>query len=176
METIPLAVIVHASAAFLVLLIGPINIFRPRRDALHRMLGRTWVGLMYLTCGSSFFFGLEDGFTFLHGLSVFTTVTVTLGVWMITRGNKRGHIGNMVGSYVGTLIAFGFAAFVPTRLIWTTAVTNPVALAAFAAALALIAAAWVAVLRARLGCQRRAPSASAGVPVAGSEAAPEAGT
>ncbi|NIH72077.1 MULTISPECIES: DUF2306 domain-containing protein [Auritidibacter] len=151
METIPLAVIVHASAAFLVLIIGPVNIFRPRRDAVHRVLGRTWVGLMYLTCGSSFFFGLEDGFTFLHGLSVFTTVTVTLGVWMIVSGSRRGHIGNMVGSYIGTLIAFGFAAFVPTRLIWTTAVTSPVALAAFAGALALIAGAWFAVLKARLG-------------------------
>ncbi|WHS27089.1 DUF2306 domain-containing protein [Auritidibacter ignavus] len=151
METIPLAVIVHASAAFLVLIIGPVNIFRPRRDAVHRVLGRTWVGLMYLTCGSSFFFGLEDGFTFLHGLSVFTTVSVTLGVWMIVRGSRRGHIGNMVGSYIGTLIAFGFAAFVPTRLIWTTAVTSPVALAAFAGALALIAGAWFAVLKARLG-------------------------
>ncbi|WP_146206294.1 DUF2306 domain-containing protein [Auritidibacter sp. NML100628] len=151
METIPLAVVVHASAAFLVLIIGPINIFRPRRDAVHRVLGRTWVGLMYLTCVSSFFFGLDDGFTFLHGLSVFTTVSVTLGVWMTARGNTRGHIGNMVGSYVGTLIAFGFAAFVPTRLIWTTAVTNPVALTAFAAALALIAGAWFAVLKARLG-------------------------
>ncbi|WGH89956.1 hypothetical protein QDX23_07365 [Auritidibacter ignavus] len=151
METIPLAVVVHASAAFLVLIIGPVNIFRPRRDAVHRVLGRTWVGLMYLTCGSSFFFGLEDGFTFLHGLSVFTTVTVTLGVWMIVSGSRRGHIGNMVGSYIGTLIAFGFAAFVPTRLIWTTAVTSPVALAAFAGALALIAGAWFAVLKARLG-------------------------
>ncbi|QIN29325.1 DUF2306 domain-containing protein [Brevibacterium luteolum] len=151
METIPLAVVIHASAAFLVLIIGPVNIFRPRRDAVHRVLGRTWVGLMYLTCASSFFFGLDDGFTFLHGLSVFTTVSVTLGVWMIARGNKRGHIGNMVGSYIGTFIAFGFAAFVPTRLIWTTAVTNPVALAAFAGALALIAGAWFAVLKARLG-------------------------
>lgn len=151
METIPLAVVIHASAAFLVLIIGPVNIFRPRRDAVHRVLGRTWVGLMYLTCASSFFFGLDDGFTFLHGLSVFTTVSVTLGVWMIARGNKRGHIGNMVGSYIGTFIAFGFAAFVPTRLIWTTAVTNPVALAAFAAVLVLIAGAWFAVLRARLG-------------------------
>lgn len=151
METIPLAVVIHASAAFLVLIIGPVNIFRPRRDAVHRVLGRTWVGFMYLTCASSFFFGLDDGFTFLHGLSVFTTVSVTLGVWMIARGNKRGHIGNMVGSYIGTFIAFGFAAFVPTRLIWTTAVTNPVALAAFAGALALIAGAWFAVLKARLG-------------------------
>lgn len=151
METIPLAVVIHASAAFLVLIIGPVNIFRPRRDAVHRVLGRTWVGLMYLTCASSFFFGLDDGLTFLHGLSVLTTVSVTLGVWMIARGNKPGHIGNMVGSYIGTLIAFGFAAFVPTRLIWTTAVTSPVALTAFAAVLVLIAGAWFAVLRARLG-------------------------
>ncbi|AXR74600.1 DUF2306 domain-containing protein [Auritidibacter sp. NML130574] len=151
MESTPLAVFVHASAAFLVLVMGPINIFRPRRDAVHRMLGRTWVGLMYTTCASSFFFGLEGGFTALHGLSVFTTVTVTLGIWAIARGHRSLHYGNMIGSYIGTLIAFGFAAFVPTRLIWTTAVTHPVALTAFAGALGLIALTWFAVLRVRLG-------------------------
>ncbi|MCK1803562.1 DUF2306 domain-containing protein [Brevibacterium sp. R8603A2] len=162
---IPAAVLVHASAAFLVLVLGPVNILRPRRDAFHRHLGRTWVVLMYITCGSSFLFGLEHGFTFLHGLSVFTAVTVTLGVWRIVRGDRIGHSANMIGSYLGTLIAFGFAAFVPSRLIWTTATTHPLTLIGFAAALLVIAAAWIAVLSTRFGRSRlvrtgaRAPDA-----------------
>ncbi|WP_101650503.1 DUF2306 domain-containing protein [Brevibacterium ihuae] len=153
METtaIPPAVIVHAAAAFLVLILGPVNIIRPQRDRFHRLLGRSWVALMYLTCISSFFFGLEDGFTALHGLSVFTTATVTIGVWRIVRRDRIGHVANMVGSYIGTLIAFGFAAFLPQRLIWTTAVTDPIALLGFVGALLVIGGAWIAVLRARTG-------------------------
>lgn len=159
MGTIPAVILVHAGAAFLVLLIGPINIFRPRRDAVHRTLGRTWVALMYITCGSSFFFGLEDGFTLLHGLSVFTIITVSLGVLGIVRGNRRAHAGNMIGSYIGTVVAFGFAALLPNRLIWTTAVTNPIALFLFAAALAAVAASWFAVVRARVGAPSHRASA-----------------
>lgn len=111
---------------------------------------------MYLTCASSFFFGLEDGFTALHGLSVITVGTVTLGLWAITRGHVAVHRGNMIGSYLGTLIAFGFAALVPQRLIWTTATTQPVALTLFTGALLTIAAMWVAILRLRIGRASRA--------------------
>lgn len=158
MDTIPAVILVHAGAAFLVLVIGPVNILRPRRDAMHRMLGRTWVAIMYLTCGSSFFFGLEDGFTFLHGLSVFTIITVSLGVLSIVRGNRRAHAANMVGSYIGTMAAFGFAAFVPNRLIWSTAVTDPVALFLFTASLGAVALCWVGVVKVRFGAEVRRPA------------------
>lgn len=155
METtfVPFPVVIHAAAAFLVLLLGPINIFRRRRDLFHKRLGRTWVVLMYVTCASSFFFGLEAGFTPLHGLSIFTAISVTLGVWFIVRGNRAAHIGNMVGSYVGTLIAFGFAAFIPDRLIWQTTVSSPLMVLGFVIALLLIAYAWLSIIRER-GVQR----------------------
>ena len=105
---------------------------------------------MYLTCASSFLFGLEDGFTALHGLSIFTTVSVTAGVWAITHGRRQMHVFNMAGSYLGTLIAFGFAAFVPSRLISRTAVADPVGLVVFALGLGVVAGVWVLVLRARV--------------------------
>lgn len=158
---IPPAIIVHAAAAFLVLLLGPVNIFRPRRDTLHRWLGRTWVLLMYVVCVSSFFFGLEHGFTALHGLSIFTTVSVTVGVWAIVKHNRRAHVFNMVGSYIGTLIAFGFAALVPNRLIWRTTMSDPWLVAGFAAALAVVAVAWIAVLKARAPRARQRPAGRA---------------
>lgn len=162
---IPPAVLIHISAAFLVLILGPVNILRPRRDRFHKILGRSWVGLMYLTCLSSFFvFGLNGGFSFLHGLSVLTLVTTTLGLWNIIRGNVTQHRGNMIGSYLGTLGAFIFAAAVPQRLILTTATTNPVALALFVAAMLTIAATWIAIIRLRLGPTADAPTTRQRVP------------
>ncbi|HHU44630.1 MAG TPA: DUF2306 domain-containing protein [Actinomycetales bacterium] len=149
MDTFTAPIIVHASAAFLVLVLGPVNIFRPSRDRIHRILGRSWVLLMYVNCLASFFFGLEDGFGFLHLLSVFTVVAVTAGVVMIRRGNLVAHRANMVGSYIGTLIAFSFAVLAPDRLIWTTAANRPIAMAASVGALLAVAAAWVVVLKMR---------------------------
>ena len=61
MDAFTAPIVLHASAAFLVLVLGPVHIFRPSRDALHRWLGRTWVVLMYVNCGASFLFGLETG-------------------------------------------------------------------------------------------------------------------
>lgn len=118
--------LVHLAAALLSLALGPINILRRRRDRTHRMVGRTWVAAMVVTCLTSFGLrGANGGYSWLHGLSVFTLVTVTLGVVAIRRGNRRGHVGNMVGSLIGIWIAFLFAALVPDRTIAQVASTDP---------------------------------------------------
>jgi len=147
MDAFTVPITLHASAAFLVLVLGPVNLFRPSRDALHRWLGRTWVVLMYVNCGAGFFFGLEDGFGFLHGLAVFTALTVTLGVWSIRRGRVTSHQAYMIGSYVGTLIAFAFAVALPQRLIIRTGTEQPVTFWLFVGLLLGVAAAWVLLLR-----------------------------
>ena len=147
MDAFTAPIVLHASAAFLVLVLGPVNIFRPSRDALHRWLGRTWVVLMYVNCGASFLFGLEDGFGFLHGLAVFTAFTVTLGVWNIRRGRVTSHQAYMLCSYIGTLIAFAFAVALPQRLIVRTGTEDPVLFWLVVGLLLLVAAAWVQLLR-----------------------------
>ena len=64
------------------------------------------------------FLDCQDGhFTWLHGLSAFTIVTVTLGLISAIRRNIPSHLGNMVGSYVGIAVAFVFAVAVPGRAI-----------------------------------------------------------
>lgn len=92
---------------------------------MHRILGFTWVAAMALTIGSSFGIRGDGGFSWLHGLSVFTTLTVTLGVVNAIRHNYRGHLFNMVGSYLGTLTAFVFAAAAPGRLIRQVSTYDP---------------------------------------------------
>ena len=107
----------HVVAALFVLAIGPVQIFRPRRDRIHRTMGYLWVAAMYYVCVSSFWIVSEGHFTWLHGLSAFTIVTVTLGLISAIRRNIPSHRGNMVGSYVGIAVAFVFAAAVPGRAI-----------------------------------------------------------
>jgi uncharacterized membrane protein len=107
----------HVIAALFVLAIGPLQIFRRRRDRIHRSMGYLWVAAMYYVCTSSFWIVTEGHFTWLHGLSAFTLVTVTLGLVSAIRGNIPAHLGNMVGSYVGIAVAFVFAVAVPGRAI-----------------------------------------------------------
>ncbi|MBT2249758.1 DUF2306 domain-containing protein [Arthrobacter sp. BHU FT2] len=105
----------HVVAALFVLAIGPVQIFRRRRDSIHRTMGYLWVAAMYYVCFSSFWIVTAGHFTWLHGLSAFTILTVTLGLVSAIRLNIPAHRGNMVGSYLGIAIAFGFAVGIPGR-------------------------------------------------------------
>jgi len=107
----------HVVAALFVLAIGPIQIFRRRRDRIHRTMGLLWVAAMYFVCMSSFWIVSEGHFTWLHGLSAFTFLTVTLGLVSAVRRNIRTHRGNMLGSYLGIVVAFAFAVGAPGRSI-----------------------------------------------------------
>jgi uncharacterized membrane protein len=107
----------HVVAALFVLAVGPVQIFRRRRDRIHRAMGLLWVAAMYYVCVSSFWIVSEGHFTWLHGLSAFTIMTVTLGLVSAIRRNIRSHRGNMIGSYVGIAVAFAFAVGVPGRAI-----------------------------------------------------------
>ncbi|MCA4132456.1 DUF2306 domain-containing protein [Arthrobacter sp. M4] len=138
----------HVAAALFALAIGPVQIFRRRRDRIHRTVGYLWVGAMYYVCFSSFGIVSAGHFTWLHGLSAFTIVTVTLGLISAMRRNIRSHLGNMVGSYVGIAIAFGFAVGVPSRSIPQLLASDP-GTAIFVAALVLlsVAALYVSLFR-----------------------------
>lgn len=162
MDTIlaTVVVIVHASAAFLAIALGPVNMIRRRRDTFHRLIGRTWVGLMYATSLSGLFI-TEHGFTLFHALALFTIGTVTLAIWRIRHGDPIGHAANMIGSYIGLLIAFGFAALLPARLIQQTAADDPLGLTVYALALLAALSGWVLLLRrltSRAAKQPAAPS------------------
>ncbi|MFD1213608.1 DUF2306 domain-containing protein [Arthrobacter sp. GCM10027362] len=152
----------HALAAGYALVLGPVNIFRRKKDRAHRIVGYTWAGAMYYLCITSFWIQADGGFSWLHGLSAFTLITVTLGLVSAGRGRIQAHRGNMAGSYIGTLIAFGFAALVPGRRIPQLFSQDPAALA-FAAALILASSAAL-FLTARSLARRTARPLPARVP------------
>ncbi|GGA55451.1 hypothetical protein GCM10011490_01650 [Pseudoclavibacter endophyticus] len=135
---------VHAIAASLVVLLAPVNLVRRRRDRAHRVIGRTWVLAMYVTCVSGMFiYSLTGGFTAFHALAIFTFLTTTLGVVNIRRGHRRAHVGNMVGGWLGALVAGGFAAFVPARDIPMWAIGTPFLFWSIVAGIVVGATAWV---------------------------------
>lgn len=147
----------HAIAASVVLVLGPVNLLRRRRDAAHRALGRVWAAAILLTCATSF--GIHPhGFSWLHGLSVFTLVSVSAGVAAIRRGDVAAHRANMAGCYLGTLIAFGFASLAPNRLIARMAVEEPVTLLGVVAVVLAGCALVLSVVLGPVGRRRAAPA------------------
>ncbi|MDF2049748.1 DUF2306 domain-containing protein [Arthrobacter sp. Cr_A7] len=130
--------VTHVIAALFVLAIGPFQILRRRRDRIHRTMGYLWAAAMYYVCFSSFWIVTAGHFTWLHGLSAFTIVTVTLGLVSAVRRNIRSHLGNMIGSYIGIAVAFVFAIAMPGRAIPQLLAEDP-GTAAFVAGLVVLA-------------------------------------
>lgn len=134
----------HVIAALFALAAGPVQILRQRRDRIHRTMGYFWVAAMYYVCISSFWIVTAGHFTWLHGLSAFTIVTITLGLISAIRHNILSHLGNMIGSYIGIAVAFVFAIAVPGRAIPQLLAEDP-GTAAFIAGLVVLAVAVIFV-------------------------------
>ncbi|PNI10282.1 hypothetical protein CXX84_02085 [Arthrobacter sp. AFG7.2] len=160
MEQWNVLVVSHVIAALYSVAIGPLQILRRRRDRVHRTLGLLWVAAMYYVCFSSFWIVTDGHFNWLHGLSTFTLITVTLGLISAIRGNIPAHLGNMVGSYIGIVIAFGFAVGVPSRSIPQFLMTDP-GTAIFVAILVLLSVGAVYLSLAR-GERRSTPLGTGG--------------
>ncbi len=142
----------HALGASLALALGAVNLLRSTKgDRSHRVVGRVWVVAMYWTVLSSFFVREINpgGFSWIHGLSVFTFVTLSIGLWAAATGRIETHRGFMRGSYLGTVGAFVGATAVPQRAVPRLAVEHPMVLSA--AALSVTAVAWAVVAASRRG-------------------------
>src|SRR5699024_5385969 len=119
MDAFTPVVTLHAVAATYVLLLGPLQILRRRRDLAHRIVGLSWLIAMVTVCLSSFWIAAIGG---------------------IRRGNVPVHRGFMIGSYLGTLMAFAFAALVPARLIPQLLNSRPLIAVVTVAAVGAVAA------------------------------------
>jgi uncharacterized membrane protein len=156
-------VVVHAVAASYALALGAVQLLRRRKgDRPHRWIGRSWLAAMAITVLSSFGVRtLTGGFSWLHALSAFTAVTLTLGVLAARRGDVRAHRGNMIGTYLGLLGAFVGVIVVPTRRIPELAAAQPLVLAIWATSLAVTAGAFVVAVLVLTRSRRPRPTALA---------------
>ena len=140
----------HAAGASLALVLGAWQLLRrPRGDRAHRRVGRVWVVAMYWTVLSSFFITeLEPGhFSWIHGLSALTFVTLTAGTWAAVLGRIAVHRQFMTGSYLGLLGAFAGAVAVPSRDIPPLLVHRPVVFTVAVLAVLVASATVVALCR-----------------------------
>lgn len=106
----------HAAAAAAAVLIGAAVLLRRKGDRPHRLLGRVWVALMAFTALSSFAI-YRESFSWIHGLSVFTLLMLTLGVRAARQGRLRTHRNIMAGTYAWGLIVTGLFTLLPSRLL-----------------------------------------------------------
>lgn len=113
--------IVHAAAASTALVLGAWQLLAARRGPRHRIVGYLWVAAMAVTALSSFALrsdiGLDwlAGFSPIHGLSLFTLLSLAMAVRHAIRRNFNTHRRWIRGAYAGLVAAGVFAVAVPGR-------------------------------------------------------------
>lgn len=113
------AIQLHAITATIALLLGPVILFRKKGDARHKFLGRTWVGVMAIAVGSSWFISempMLGRFGPIHIFSGLGTFALFQIIWFARKGNIRAHQAAAKGLYLGGLIVAGTFTFMPGRI------------------------------------------------------------
>lgn len=106
----------HAALAGTALVVGGTVLARRKGTPSHRVLGWTWVVLMAAVASSSFAIRF-NGFSWIHGLSVYTLFALVFGVAHARRRNIRAHRITMISIFVGALVITGLFTLLPQRLI-----------------------------------------------------------
>ena len=93
---------IHLATVIPAIALGAVQLGRPKGTAPHRLLGRAWVALMLVAAVSSFWIR-HNGFSWIHILSIVTVFSVAAGLLYARAGNRRAHLGCMIGAYSGSL-------------------------------------------------------------------------
>lgn len=116
--TAPTEIQIHAFAATVALILGPVALYGSPGAALHRISGYVWVVAMATTALSAFAihsFPLIGPFSPIHGLAIFALWSLWTGMRQVFARNIRGHRNTMRSLYWNGLILAGLANFLPGR-------------------------------------------------------------
>jgi uncharacterized membrane protein len=109
---------VHAYAAFIAVVLGGIQLSRPKGTLSHKYIGYVWVSLMMFVSVSSFWIHsikLVGLFSPIHLLSIFTIWSVFEAIRSVRTGNIIKHKRMMSLLYVLALVVTGLFTLMPGR-------------------------------------------------------------
>ena len=117
---LPLAVHLHLWPALVALGLGPVALYRRRRDVWHRVAGYAWVTAMAVVAAGALWLEAEVlpvafGFGPIHLLSLFVLYGLWRGVAAARAGDRATHEGWMRGLYWQALILAGTLTLLPGR-------------------------------------------------------------
>ena len=116
-ETHPIPV--HAIMAIIAVILGGIQLSMKKGGAIHKLLGRIWVGIMMFVAISSFFIHeikLWGAYSPIHLLSLWTIFILGVGIYYVRVGNIKRHKQTMITLYFFALIVAGFFTLYPGRI------------------------------------------------------------
>ena len=119
----PLAVQFHVATVIPAALLGAWLLARPKGTPVHRLLGKIWMGLMFVTAVSTFFIHelrVIGDFSPIHLISIYVMVSCFTAVRAARRHNIVAHRRMVAGMYLGGIVVAGAFTFLPGRIMSTS--------------------------------------------------------
>ncbi|WP_306151296.1 DUF2306 domain-containing protein [Roseovarius sp. MMSF_3281] len=113
-----LIVSAHALAALVAMGAGAVQFAMPKGTKVHLVLGYSWVGVMALVAGSSFWiheFKMIGPYSPIHILSVITLVTLWYAIRAARACRIKAHRSAMLALYITALMLAGAFTLIPGR-------------------------------------------------------------
>lgn len=133
---------IHLAVSSLAIPLGAWVLWRKKGDRLHKLAGRTWSGLVLISCISSVGIRDENGnFSYIHLLTIFTFLSIVmaltamkirahimqtasagnslqiLGVQITPQFLLERHRAGMKGTFIGLIVAGILAVALPGRIL-----------------------------------------------------------
>lgn len=118
--TVSPAIQIHLVAALIAIAVATLQIVGPKGTTFHRVIGWSWVIVMFTVAVSSFFIRqINHGtFSFIHVLSGLTLIALPILVLAARRRDIKRHRAQAYQLYIGALLIAGVFTFLPGRLMW----------------------------------------------------------
>jgi uncharacterized membrane protein len=107
----------HMFAALAALVIGTVELARPKGTGSHKAIGWTWVAPMAAVAVSLLWIPVFLQFGWIHHFTLLTAIVLPLGSWCIRDRNVRVHAGTVRGLYIGGLGIAGVFTLSPGQLL-----------------------------------------------------------
>ena len=109
--------------------LGAYVILTRKGGARHKMLGKIWLSLMFVTAISTIFIrNVNDGqFSWIHVFTLLTFIAVPQAIVAARQGKIDAHKKHVRNFFIGALVIAGLTAFAPGRTMWQWAFGHPAA-------------------------------------------------
>lgn len=124
-----LALTIHLVTVIPAIPLGAYVILSRKGGQRHKMLGKIWLSLMFVTALATIFIrNANDGqFSWIHLFTLLTLVAVPQAIITARQGKIEAHKKHLRNFFIGALIIAGLTAFAPGRTMWQWAFGHPTA-------------------------------------------------
>ncbi|MEO7503618.1 MAG: DUF2306 domain-containing protein [Sphingomicrobium sp.] len=122
-----LALATHLATVIPAIPLGAYVILSKKGGARHKLLGKIWLSLMFVTAIATIFIrNINHGnFSWIHLFTLLSFVAVPKAIITARQGKIELHKMHLRNFFIGALIIAGLTAFTPGRTMWQWAFETP---------------------------------------------------